>query len=461
MSRATDRGAASLASELRIEQALFVLLAFLLTAFGLLMIFSASSIEALTSADTGHDPAFYVKRQLLFMVMGLVVAVIIALFDYHLWSATLMPVIGAVVIAMLVLVLTPLAGADAYGATRWLAVGPIHLQPSEFAKASVLLASASIIERWAYGLEDLREQWMFIGGLVLLPLVLILRQPDKGTTLIICIMVMTLFFIAGMPLKLVLIGVACGLGVIGFLAVFDSYSLARIQMAWDPWKDPYDSGYQLIQGLLAFGSGGLTGVGLGNSRQKYSYLPMAHNDFIYAVIGEEWGLVGTIGMLLAFVALVYLGLRIARKAPDLSGRLIASGSVITLGVQMLVNTAGVLCLIPLSGKPIPFISYGGSSIISTLVLVGLVISVSRASLNALSSSREGFSVVEGSSPRGFRVIEGGGRTTPDDLRSERDFSMAYGSGRVTTNANGSRRINLGPSASDRLRGRDMGRGGRG
>jgi len=158
---------------------------------------------------------------------------------------------------------------------------------------------------------------------------------------------------------------------------------------------------------------------------------------------------------------VYLGLRIAQKAPDLAGRLIASGSVITLGIQMLVNTAGVLCLIPLSGKPIPFISYGGSSIISSLALVGLVLSVSRASQRAMADSREGFSVVEGSSASGFRVIEGGGRTTPDDLRSERDFSLAYGSGRMTTNSNGTRRINLGPSASDRLRGRDTGRGGRG
>ena len=461
MSRSSGRAAASVASELRRHQALFVLLAFLLTAFGLLMIYSASSIDALTSADTGHDPTYYLKRQMLFLGIGLVAAVILSYNDYHLWCEQLMPLGAMLVIGLLVLVLTPLAGADAYGATRWFAVGPVHLQPSEFAKASVLLAAASIIQRFEYGIQDLREQAPRILCFIGLPLALILIQPDKGTTFIILMTVLMLLIIAGMPLRWVFIGVGAAMSIILGLALLDSYSRARIAMMWDPWKDPFDSGYQLIQGLLAFGSGGLTGVGLGNSRQKYSYLPMAHNDFIFAVIGEEWGLVGTLGLLLAFVALVYLGFSIARKAPDLSGRLVAAGSVITLGLQMLVNTAGVLCLMPLSGKPIPFISYGGSSIISTLVLVGLVLSVSHTTLYTLPDEREGFSVVEGSSPSGFRVIEGGSSRTPDSIRSERDFTLAHGSGRITTNSNGTRRINLGPSASDRLRSRDSGRGGRG
>ena len=257
------------------------------------------------------------------------------------------------------------------------------------------------------------------------------------------------------------VGIVGGLGIAAIvaLALRDSYSRARIMTMINPWVDEYGDGYQLIQGFYAFGSGGIFGVGLGTSRQKYSYLPMAHNDFIFAVIGEELGLVGTLCVLLAFFCLVWLGFRIARTAPDPSGTLIASGCVSLLAIQLLVNVCGVLGIIPLSGKPVPFISYGGSSIMSSLLLVGLVVSVSRASEAA--SAASAFVVHEGGySPRGFRVIEGGARNTPEDLRASRELQRSLGNARVSYNANGLRRIDLGPSASDRLRTRRQDQRGR-
>jgi cell division protein FtsW len=199
------------------------------------------------------------------------------------------------------------------------------------------------------------------------------------------------------------------------------------------------------------------------SRQKYSYLPMAHNDFIFAVIGEELGFVGTVLVLAAFLFLLYLGYRIAQQASDLQGRLSASGCVTMMMIQLLINTSGVLGIIPLSGKPIPFLSYGGSSIIMNLMLVGLVLSVARHS-DVTQTSREerrsSFRVYDGRGASGFRVLSGGVSTTPESLRESRDFASAYGDGRISTNTNGTRRIDLGPSPSDRLRGRGASRGGR-
>ena len=442
------------AASLTWEPIVFAIIVFVLTVFGLLMIYSASSIMALTSEVTNHNPAYYLTHQLAYAVAGLVVAAVIAFNDYHLWSERLCMVILAVTIGALGAVLFTSAGQDAYGATRWISMGPVHLQPSEFAKASVILAAASVIERYFEYDRDLMGLGARLAAMVGLPLLLILLQPDKGTVCIVGATVAIMLFLAGMPLKYVLGACGVALAVILMLAFKDDYSRARIVTMLDPWQDPYGDGYQVIQGLYAFGSGGVFGMGLGNSRQKYSYLPMAHNDFIYAVIGEELGLVGTLAVLALFALLVWIGFRIARSAPDLSGRLIASGCVTLLAIQLSINVCGVLCMIPLSGKPVPFISYGGSSIISTLILMGLVISVARTSQ---ASPSRNFTVYEGSS-QGLRVIEGG-MGSPADVRASRGAQGPIG--RVSLNANGTRRIDLGPSASDRLRSRDAGRGGRG
>jgi len=464
--RASDGRDQTMLADIRRSRVLFVLLAGCLTAFGLLMIYSASSIMALTSNDYGNNPAYFLIRQAIFAGVGAVLAAAIGFFDYHHLSRTFYLPAWLGTLCLLAAVLTSAAGADAYGATRWISVGPVHLQPSEFAKAVLLLGSAAIIEDYMVGGQDTKTCIMRAAGLIAIPLLLILRQPDKGTVLIIVLTIGLMLYMAGLPLQYVVGGIGVALCFIMFLAFKDEYSRQRIMVMRDPWLDEYGAGYQLIQGLYAFGGGGLFGVGIGNSRQKYSYLPMAHNDFIYAVIGEELGLLGTVAVLAAFFGLVYLGFKIAKSAPDLSGRLIAAGSVSMLAIQLLVNVCGVLGIIPLSGKPIPFLSYGGSSIMATLVLVGLVVSVSRVAERECQSARGGFTVYEGARG-GLRVVEGGRSTsrmqTRDErpsrstgtanpgMRASREFSYGQAVGGISLNPYAQRRIDLGPSSTERLR----------
>ena len=455
MARSSGHRNGAVLADLRHDRILFVLLSAALTVFGLLMIYSASSIMALTSSTSNHDPAYYLIRQLIFAMIGLVIAIVISLGDYHLWSRRLLWFIGVANIILLGLVLTPAAGADAYGATRWIAIGHIHLQPSEFAKAALILAGASIIEDYVmFQGEDMKMTVKKTVLLVALPLLLIIREPDKGTTLIIGMTIGIMLFVAGLPTRAVLLILgAVFLGIV-FLAVKDEYSRRRILIMLDPWLDQYGDGYQLIQGLYAFGSGGLFGVGIGNSRQKYSYLPMAHNDFIFAVIGEELGLVGTLMVLAAFFALVYLGYKVASRATDLSGRLIAAGSVSSLALQLLLNVSGVLGLFPLSGKPIPFLSYGGSSIMSTLILVGLVVSVSRTTEREIMASESPLTVYEGSSG-GLRLLQGGAgnQMRAERIGASRGFTRERPAAGISWNTTGPGRIDLGYGATERLRGR--------
>ena len=352
----------------------------ILTCFGFLMVYSASSITSLTSDALGNDPAYYLKRQLIFAMVGAGLAIFIATKDYHLWGKALVRIIWILTIGLLLLIFLPIAGSDAYGATRWIALGPFTLQPSEFAKITIILVAADLAERYydeqTMGFQEfVKNLAVFVG----IPLVLILLQPDKGSTMIIAATLIVMAYLAGMDRRWILLVI--GVGIVGVLAISlkDDYSRARIMTMLNPWSDPTGSGYQLIQGFYAFGSGGVLGVGLGMSKQKYSYLPMAYNDFIYAVIGEELGLVGTLGVLAAFGVLAWAGFRIARYAPDMCGRLIAAGCTSLIVIQLLVNVCGVLGIMPLSGKPVPFVSYGGSTIISCLMLVGMIVSVSNHS----------------------------------------------------------------------------------
>ena len=294
-----------------------------LVAFGLLMIYSASSITSLTSSATGNDPAYYLKRQLRFLAMGLVAATALACVDYRIYTrGRLIKVIWVGTILLLMLIFSPTAGQDAYGASRWVSIAGFQFQPSEFAKISVISVAAAIVQRYVQdpGM-DTEDFWKLMAVALGIPLVLILMQPDKGTTIILAATLLVMGYLAGVPRKV--LGGALVLGFLGivFLSLKDDYSRARVMTMLNPWTDPYGDGYQLIQGFYAFGSGGLLGVGIGSSRQKYSYLPMAYNDFIYAVVGEELGLVGTVGMLCGFALFMWAGFRIARTAPDICGSL--------------------------------------------------------------------------------------------------------------------------------------------
>ena len=370
-------------------------------------------------------------------------------------------------------VVVRVAGSGANGATRWLEVGPLRLQPSEFAKVFVLLAaSGTAAEFFA---ERTIDQTTFAKRLALyvgLPVLLIVVQPDKGTAGIICLLVFVIAYDAGFD-RDILIKFALLVAVVGLVySLRDDYSRQRVLTMFNPWSDEWDNGYQLTRGFMAFGSGGLTGVGLGMSRMKYSYLPEAHNDFVFAIVGEELGLVGTLAVLAAFAFLAVQALDVARNASDHEGRLIAVGGVTLLLAQLFLNVFGVLGLFPLSGKPLPFISYGGSSIMSCLLIVGVIVNVSlhstlpetvhdrrRASM-ALSGDDEDTGVGE---PRvhaaGVRRAGSASQVSAEARRTGRasastplaGTSGARGNLRVVDGGAGRKRIDLGPDPADRLR----------
>ncbi len=378
--RATPRASAGVPARIMVPRTIFIVCAVGLTLFGMLMIYSSSSIVGLTSKAYGYDSAYFLVRQLLFVGIGLVFGGILAWMDYHKWRDRVLKVAWVVTVLMLALVYTPVAGHDVYGATRWISILGFSLQPSEFAKVTVILTGANIAEQyWELGMLEDKEALKMLGVGVAVPLVLILLQPDKGTTGVLVLTLLVMGYLAGVPGKAIGVVFLAVLGIAAVIALRDDYSRARIMTVFDPFTDEFGAGYQLVQGFYALGSGGLTGVGLGLSRQKYNYLPMAHNDFIFAVIGEELGIVGTVGLLAVFALLFWAGLKIAENASDLTGRLIAAGCTSLIVIQLLLNVSGVIGIFPLSGKPVPFISYGGSSIISTLMIVGLVVSVSMRS----------------------------------------------------------------------------------
>lgn len=451
----------------------------ILVCFGLVMIYSASSISAMTSEDMGYNPFYYVQRQLGFAAAGVALAFIVSRIDYRAVVRNLQVPIWVVTIGMLAIIFTPIAGADAYGATRWISVGPFSFQPSEFAKITILISVSYLAQQ--YFIDQTIDQMEFFKKFAiaaLAPLLLILAQPDKGSTLIIVGTLLVIGYLADVDRRVLATIAVAGFIGFAFLSLKDDYSRARVVTMFNPWADYYGAGYQLAQGFYAFGSGGIFGVGFGFSRQKYSYLPMAHNDFIFAVIGEELGFIGVLGLLAVFGALVWAGFKIARYAPDLTGRLIAAGCTSMFIIQAFVNIGGVLGLLPLSGKPLPFISYGGSTIMSSILMVGLLMSVSRQSRlpeTEYDRQRASWSIAEEQDTfdapgfAGLTMVDGGVGVGTPLPRSSRPKSSAQSSarpsrgvlrsrdddapqGRITTDASGRRRIDLGPSASDRLRG---------
>ena len=456
----------------------------ILVCFGLVMIYSASSISAMTSEDMGYNPFYYVQRQLGFAAAGVVLAFIVSRIDYRAVVRSFQVPIWAVTIGMLAIIFTPIAGADAYGATRWISIGPFSFQPSEFAKITILISVSYLAQQ--YFIDQTIDQMEFFKKFAiaaLAPLLLILAQPDKGSTLIIVGTLLVIGYLADVDRRVLATIAVAGFIGFAFLSLKDDYSRARVVTMLNPWADYYGAGYQLAQGFYAFGSGGIFGVGFGFSRQKYSYLPMAHNDFIFAVIGEELGFIGVLGLLAVFGALVWAGFKIARYAPDLTGRLIAAGCTSMFIIQAFVNIGGVLGLLPLSGKPLPFISYGGSTIMSSILMVGLLMSVSRQSRlpeTEYDRQRASWSIAEEQDTfdapgfAGLTMVDGGVGVGTPLPRSSRPKSSAQSSarpsrgvlrsrdddapqGRITTDASGRRRIDLGPSASDRLRGNNRAR----
>ncbi len=344
--------------------------------FGLLMIYSASSVESLQENGSSW---FFLYRQAIFMFIGFVLFAMIGsrLLPWPLFRSKLVWGVWFGVLALLIAVLFVGQGAEEWGASRWIDLGIFNLQPAEVAKPVIIVLTAKIFaDYFEDGTIDTRA--FLIQMLIMLPfpLFLIFKEPDLGTTIIIALTVFAIAILCGLPWRVVAF-VTIAAFVLGAAAIVTSpYRAKRFLAFLDPWSDPYDTGYQATLAIMAFASGGLFGRGIGNSTMKYHYLPEAHNDYILAIIGEELGFVGTAIFVLVFVAMIIAAFYICREAPTLHAQLLASGCTIILAVQFLINVFGILGVMPMTGKPLPFVSYGGSSIIASLVLAALIFRVS-------------------------------------------------------------------------------------
>lgn len=344
-----------------------------LTGVGLVMVYSASSAVAFDRLD---DSAYFLKRQAMWIVLGLGAMWLARSVHYQSLRAYTVPLLLFAAMCM-VAVLIPGIGRVAGGARRWITVGPFSFQPVEMAKLAMVLYLSHIVTRRGAAIRDFRRG-------VIPPLaitagfgLLVLRQPDMGSALLLGAVTIVVLFLAGARV-FHLAGVAVAAVPVMALAVaVADYRLARVVAFLDPWRDPQGSGFHIIQSLLAFGSGGILGVGLGASRQKFFYLPERHTDFIFAILGEELGLLGTIGLLVLFALLAYRGWRIARAAPDRFGALLASGITATIVAQALFNMGVATGVLPVTGIPLPLVSFGGSSLVVTMFQVGILLNISQ------------------------------------------------------------------------------------
>ena len=432
-------------AKIMVPRLLFIAAVVLLCIIGLVVVYSASSVQAYS--DTG-DPAFYVRRQAVFLLIGIAFCIFFARVPYAFWSHTFL-FAGLWVVTTLLLVATQIGfGTQVLGAERSIVIGGVALQPAEFAKITTVFAVCCLVTRYRSGLLEFKHFMVALIVAIAVPILLIFRQPDLGTVIILFIGLLAATILAGLPWKVVFIG----LGVIAFYAVFvcivQPYHLDRLKTLIDPWSDPSDTGYQTIQSLYALALGGTNGAGLGLSQEKYLYLPYAHTDFIFAVIGEEFGLVGTVAIVLLFALFTYAGIRICRNAPDMLGCTVAGSLTVMVAFQACVNMGCVIGLLPVTGKALPFLSYGGSSLVATLTMVGLVLSVSFSSrVNAQSEKRRAALHVVGSAPG-----EGGQAGAGASSHGERERRAAVRASGEATSRFG--RVRGGESASrgERARG---------
>lgn len=344
-----------------------------LLGMGVIMVYSSSAVSAHVNFD---DSYYFLKRQMMWTVLGVTAMLFTMHIDYHAWRKLAKPIM-IVTIILLVLVLVPGLGRVVNGARRWLGFGAFYLQPSEIAKLSMVLFCAASLAVSQDKIMSFKKG--LLPHLAMLGLIfgLILKEPDLGTALAISGTVFVLLFAAGAKVShLSSLGLVGVLGIIGAI-IAEPYRLRRLLAFSNPWADPLDTGYHIIQSLYALGSGGLFGVGLGRSREKFLYLPEPHTDFIFAILGEELGFIGTVSVLLLFFLFAWRGLKVAIAAPDIYGSLLAAGLTTMIVMQALMNIAVVTASMPVTGIPLPFISFGGSALIFTLCGVGMLLNISR------------------------------------------------------------------------------------
>ena len=345
----------------------------MLLVIGLVMVYSASSVDAYN--DYG-DSAYFLKRQAVFMVLGIICALVVIALTPRIWSHNVL--IGIWVASVALLVLTMALGYVGLGAKRWISIGPFSFQPSEFAKIAMMLLAADLIVRYQDGELEGGFKELVIGLVVaiLVPSVVILMQPDLGTTIVALVATLAVLWFGEINRKWVILFCVAVI-VVGVVAIATmGFRSTRITAWLDPESDPYGSGYQSLNSYYAFANGGIFGVGLGNSTQKYEYLTYAYNDFIFAIIGEEGGLVGAVFVMALYFFLVFFSFRIGSHANSRFGMIVCNSSAVTIAFQAFLNIACVCGVLPVTGKPLPLISYGGSSMLATMILVGIILSVS-------------------------------------------------------------------------------------
>ena len=351
-----------------LESHVLILVTLGLVAFGLVMVYSATSAPA---ALGDSDPGYYLKRQGLSALLGIGLMVIAARTPFVTWRR-LAPVL--VLGSMVLLVGVLVVAEPVNGARRWLNLGPAVFQPSEVAKLAVAVWAAAYLTRKKppQTLKELARPVGLVAGIFCL---LLLAEPDLGTAITLVVMLAGVLLVSGTPPRL--LGMGLGIAaVLGIVAIwFEPYRRARIFSFLNPWDDAQGAGFQTVQAMIGLGSGGFFGVGLGQGVQKIFYLPEAHTDMIFAIIGEELGLVGTTALIAAYGAFAYAGLSIALRCRDPFGKRLAAGLTVLVCGQAAINLAAVMGLAPLTGIPLPFVSYGGSSLVVALVSVGVLLNI--------------------------------------------------------------------------------------
>jgi len=344
---------------------LFIVFAML--SIGLLMVFSASPTMAMRLGDS----YYYLKRHIIALVFGLAALYAGFRIDYYGLKNFSLYIIS-VSVALLFIVFIPGVGIGAGGASRWVYFGLFSFQPAEIAKLALIVFLAK-----EFSESTLRKAALPALAATLAVAALILKEPDIGTSIIIAIIAFSMFYLAGTPVRSIIVTFMVSFFALLALSLTRAYRFRRILAYINPWSDPRGVGFHIIQSLIAVGSGGIFGLGLGGSRQKFFYLPQNYTDFIFAIFCEEMGLFGALGVLLLFLLFIGRGIRIARNAPDVFSLLLSGGIVSWIGFQAILNISVVLGVLPTTGIPLPFISYGGTSIVTSLFGVGLLLNISR------------------------------------------------------------------------------------
>ena len=344
-----------------------------LSLFGLLMIYSSSYIWA---EYKFNDPFRYVKQQGLFLVVGTFLMIFVSKLNYRIYKDKAWKIF-LLCIALLILVLIPGIGSVRNGSRSWFGIGSFGIQPSEFAKLSLIILTSKYLTNSNKFITDIRKGIIPILAILLFVFGLIMLQPDFGTGMIIVVSIIALLYIAGVNMKFFI-----GLGVLGvigivILIIIAPYRMDRITSFLNPWADPLGTGFQIIQSLYAIGPGGLFGMGFLNSRQKHFYLPEPQTDFIFSIISEEFGIMGVLIVSFLFISILYCGIKISIECKDSFGKYLSFGMIFQMLIQAVMNLSVVVGLIPVTGVTLPFLSYGGSSLLVSMVSIGIILNISK------------------------------------------------------------------------------------